>query len=118
MVRILYDMQGKLGIQKYAESKGLGRTTPIFEPDTHLYCRTRGFLMTRPDGGPAFPVIQPDMIGVAGGPGMSLRDWFAGMALHGLMAGNWPVLAESPPELWAKTAYLYANAMLTAREGT
>ena len=31
------------------------------------------------DGGPAFPNITPDMI-VPGGPGMSLRDWFAGMA--------------------------------------
>lgn len=29
------------------------------------------------DGGPAFPNITPDMQ-VIGGPGMSLRDWFAG----------------------------------------
>ena len=37
------------------------------------------------DGGPAFPV-HPDQTAHRGTPGMSLRDWFAGMALQGLLA--------------------------------
>lgn len=36
------------------------------------------------DGGPAFPVPgNPATM-----PGMSLRDWFAGQALNGLLAGE------------------------------
>jgi len=33
--------------------------------------------MARNDGGAAFPNITPDM-NIQGGPGMSLRDYFAG----------------------------------------
>lgn len=44
-----------------------------------------------PDGGPAFPcfVMNPPTTGAPLGthvPGMTLRDWFAGMALQGTLA--------------------------------
>ena len=43
--------------------------------------------------------------------GLRLRDWFAGQALAGLMAGM-----ERPDDnLIAKTAYELADAMLAAR---
>jgi hypothetical protein len=51
----------------------------------------------REDGGPAFPSLVPmwkvDPDGgppervAAGDDGMTLRDWFAGQALNGIMAG-------------------------------
>jgi hypothetical protein len=34
---------------------------------------------------PAFPNITPDMC-VDGGPGLTKREWFAGMALQGILA--------------------------------
>ena len=46
------------------------------------------------DGGPAFPYtnpgpdVGPDQHGNAGYSGMTLRDWFAGQALSGLMASG------------------------------
>lgn len=63
------------------------------------------------DGGPAFP-----RIGEGFGnpnydtPGMSLRDWFAGQALSGLLAKyGWETIAT------ALIAYEFADAMLVAR---
>lgn len=47
----------------------------------------------KPDGGPAFPNITPDML-VDGGPGMSLRQWYAGMALCGLMNAGWEIVRK------------------------
>ena len=73
------------------------------------------------DGGPAFPV--PDYIAPNGqvqpGPvGMSLRDWFAGMALQGELASQTDNLLW-PPEKYDKLArrcYEAADAMLAERE--
>ena len=52
-------------------------------------------------------------------PGMSLRDWFAGQALAGLMAnGNMPFApdyAECEPEQIGCAAFDIADAMLAAR---
>jgi hypothetical protein len=53
--------------------------------------------------------------------GMELRDWFAGQALNGLLAGpNAPKKsgAESPQQYAvrvAEEAYLFADALLAAR---
>lgn len=67
------------------------------------------------DGGPAFPVTASTgdpRDGVYCRDGMSLRDWFAGKALAGLLAdpncdGSYKGVAES--------AYGFADAMLAAR---
>jgi hypothetical protein len=71
----------------------------------------------RNDGGPAFPVgsdLGPASNIVDGGyGGMSLRDWFAGMALQGMLA-----CPESMGGInqFAECAYEYADAMLAERE--
>lgn len=71
--------------------------------------------MSKPENPPAFP--QP---GFPREPGMTLRDWFAGQALTGLVSGH---LAASPdhnigsedgPHL-ATESYRIADAMLSAR---
>lgn len=72
------------------------------------------------DGGPAFPFGQ---ISEATGqpingffsPGMTLRDWFAGMALQGFTA-NPDTCAALSHEDAAKASYATADAMLKARE--
>ncbi len=86
------------------------------------------------NGGPAFPA-QPQrfQIDEGGAPrplghdGMSLRDYFAGQALAGIMSGPDEPLPIDPGEAtadaikryWKETAglaYLIADAMLKARE--
>lgn len=71
------------------------------------------------DGGPAFPIsVQPDFQYVEAG--MSLRDWFAGQALAGLIASGRSAydLADSDQQAAyaAFRAYTAADAMLAARE--
>ena len=68
--------------------------------------------MTDDNNPPAFPVVTPDGVPNSG---MSLRDWFAGQALAGIMSqagasGDW-----TPAEV-AADAYAYASAMLAARK--
>ena len=65
------------------------------------------------DGGPAFPNITPDMP-VDGGPGMSLRDWFAGMAMQGMLSNSLMRISSNPEA--ALTAYSIADAMIVQRE--
>ena len=71
-----------------------------------------------PDGGPAFP-LSPE-VGKAhfddpmAYPGMTLRDWFAGQALAGMLANTHIV---GTINRIAEHAYHYADAMLTARHG-
>lgn len=49
-----------------------------------------------------------------GQPGMSLRDWFAGMAMQGRLAdGDGDVYSD---QLIADTSYWMADAMMEARE--
>jgi hypothetical protein len=65
------------------------------------------------DGGPAFPtewilIGMPDESRL----GMSLRDWFAGQALAGLVAQ--PTMGRVIDT--ASIAYRVADAMLAARE--
>jgi hypothetical protein len=45
-------------------------------------------------------------------PGMTLRDWFAGLALPAIIARN----SDAGEDGEAHDAYLYADAMLKARE--
>ena len=77
------------------------------------------------DGGPAFPVVLEERCNYISGPpyvdvkypGMTLRDWFAGMALQGILAndklGMWGPNATND---YALTAYTQADAMLKARD--
>lgn len=77
------------------------------------------------DGGPAFPVLhsidQDAMQAHDGSPehrinhvgfGMSLRDWFAGMALQGLLAHGFESMRRNEV---TQVAYEYADAMLEGR---
>ncbi len=65
------------------------------------------------DGGPAFP--SEYIPGTATTPGMSLRDWFAGMALQG-QADRFSH-PHQHRELLANDCYDIADAMLAARNG-
>jgi hypothetical protein len=66
------------------------------------------------DGGPAFPnVCMNDPCHPSSEPGMSLRDWFAGQALAGMLAEQrWVDSCIA-----AQWAFEYADAMLAARKG-
>ena len=70
-------------------------------------------------GGPAFPVFPETSAGHGGAfHGMTLRDYFAAKALQGFLADTEPCsdLGEGLPMAYAKEAYIYADAMLKARE--
>ena len=70
------------------------------------------------DGGSAFPVVKRevwwdvDPVPRKSYNGMSLREWFAGKALPGLIA----IDPDASPEGIARDAYLYADAMIAARD--
>lgn len=81
----------------------------------------------KPDmSGPAFPATWEQWGN--GDGGMSLRDWFAGQALIGLVSaggndtlhiGKGETLEDALRRTWARSAgcaYIIADAMLAARE--
>jgi hypothetical protein len=61
------------------------------------------------DGGPAFPTSS------GGVEGMSLRDWYAGMAMKGLLASSGTAGLASE---FAKTSFMQADEMIKARSDT
>ena len=72
------------------------------------------------NGGPAFPAMKPlEHWGDPNG-GMTLRDWFAGQALQGILGTNYDWFT-SGTETWSRTheaaafAYSLAEAMIAAR---
>ena len=85
--------------------------------------------MSKPDdGGPAFPWISssPEKGFTLIGYGMSLRDYYAGQALAGCLAGVFIRVPDDPEEhtgelvsrhvaLYAAAAYMIADDMLVAR---
>ena len=86
--------------------------------------------MSKPidDGGPAFPNTAKPMAGEMVEWGMSLRDWFAGMALQGGLSSTETlqqaalVALRSDGEvtleqMLAIRSYSFADAMLAARKG-
>ncbi len=62
------------------------------------------------DGGPAFPVMYVS-------EGMTLRDYFAGQALAGMLINYTTQKFGVGEQTCAKGAYEFADAMLAAREG-
>jgi hypothetical protein len=54
------------------------------------------------------------------GKGMTLRDYFAAKALQGFLADPSPFedCGEGLPMAYAQEAYVYADAMLRAREAS
>lgn len=74
--------------------------------------------MSKPlnDGGSAFPVsvgMGPLSANFAS-PGMSLRDWFAALAMQAMTTG-----VDEPNETWiASHAYFLADAMIAERNKT
>jgi len=73
--------------------------------------------MTKETGGPAFPARMESDTEVNCYSGMFMRDYFAGMALQGLLASR--PLEGGSPERMAENAsclsYLIADEMLKAR---
>ena len=70
------------------------------------------------NGGPAFPVQysnEADGPTVMPSEGMSLRDYFAAMSLQGMLANQHPYQA-SDERMFARDAYVLADAMLEARK--
>lgn len=74
------------------------------------------------DGGPAFPgeskrqtTTTPTRTISTLHPGMSLRDWFAGQVITGLMIA--PIDVNIRSDKAAEFAYAMADAMLLARTG-
>lgn len=85
------------------------------------------------NGGPAFPVLDREQqveVTRADGTkelqnatvsqfGLTIRDWFAGQALCGMIAANDGPPNTSPhlmPQIIARGSYMMADAMLAARE--
>lgn len=64
--------------------------------------------------GPAFPVQALASPGSEVAWGMSIRDWFAGQALAGIMSSDGRPDGDQAKADWA---YAMADAMLRAREG-
>lgn len=93
--------------------------------------KDRGFEAFEKVGGPAFPSDWRFPSGESATcPGMTLRDWFAGQALAGLISSSEAhfrgdssdkaAIAEWRAEVdrrWAGYCYEMADAMLKAREG-
>jgi hypothetical protein len=67
------------------------------------------------DGGPAFPAVAYEGIGGAWTyqPGMSVRQWYAGLALQGLLAGH----GLGDFQSIARDAVKAADEMLAAEGG-
>jgi len=66
------------------------------------------------DGGAAFPCCgNPDTDQMV--HGMTLRDWYAGMALQGFISATPESMAYPGPEEAAEFSFKYADAMIKAR---
>lgn len=72
--------------------------------------------MKKEDGGAAFACVGGDSEGRSHlQEGMSLRDWFAGMAMQGMMARDSFDPGQATPQQRAALAYLEADALLKSR---
>ena len=68
--------------------------------------------MTKDTSGPAFPMMrdQSHEERFIIEPGMTLRQWYAGLAMQGMLAC--PVQPQSGPDMFARDAFAMADAML------
>lgn len=66
-------------------------------------------------GNPAFPITAGNQVY---NQGMTLRDWFAGQVLAGIMSGYWANdnLGCLEADVLAQQAYQAADAMIVARQ--
>jgi hypothetical protein len=64
------------------------------------------------DGGPAFPCASTNYRQI----GMTLRDYFAGKALQGILSNPCLIELHEDYRLAAKASHNFADAMLAARE--
>lgn len=71
-------------------------------------------MSTKNDGGPAFPALAQVGDFAAAVGGLTVRDWFAGMALQGMLSSDGG--SEGEGAYYATWAYIYADAMLAERE--
>jgi hypothetical protein len=67
------------------------------------------------DGGPAFPVVDPVTISSYVIPGMTLRDYFAAMAMQGALQASNGLYDKNWRDDAAMKSYLMADAMLKFR---
>jgi hypothetical protein len=75
--------------------------------------------MTFPSDQPAFPtgfITDDKGVVVGGSNGMTLRDYFAAKALHGLLSIEQDGFDPEDSPHFAKCAYFLADAMLKARD--
>jgi len=81
--------------------------------------------MSKSDGGAAFPTMEFERVGEyvhsdIVHPGMTLRDWFAGMCMQGMLASG--PGSQMGLQVWSNNdkcatwAYEQADAMLKTRE--
>jgi len=66
------------------------------------------------NGGQAFPNLG--YVATKNLNGMTLRDWFAGQALAGLLTQSVDAAEPEFPLIFASAAYEVADAMIKARE--
>jgi hypothetical protein len=67
---------------------------------------------TTNDGGPAFPIPYGQVM-TKSGMGMTLRDWFAGQVLTGMLSQSGRYSMKDA----AENAYAFADAMIAQRNG-
>jgi hypothetical protein len=77
-------------------------------------------MSAKTNGGPAFPA-QPiyqhphGATGMSSQEGMTLRDWFAGQVINGIVGGSLGSKMAVYADEAARLAYSYADAMLEER---
>lgn len=74
--------------------------------------------MTKDTGGPAFPFSYEEGGKLLSCNGMTLRDWFAGQALVGILSGELSIgvmNSDSRAALLSQATYEIADAMLAER---
>lgn len=81
-------------------------------------------MSAKDDGGPAYPVREADRFNPDNNEthtieqfwGISIRDWFAGMAMNGILSNiDDQTLDKSDPYTAAEVSYVVADAMLAER---